>query len=274
MKRTAIWVLAIGVSVLATVYFVPRLWDGIIYDHVADGCWGSLELEGHVGGRHCRGVGELLTEVPGVGTMATTFAGQGHVVAFGEPIHNDGKQRAVSYAIVRTPGEDGQWLCGSSGTLRVEKDLSTTLELTTLHPMTASGEATISTATLDASLGACPASNPHCFESSSGSFGGHGDSAHFGRKAGTKAWVVRIRADDPGVFNKPVEGLALQGISSGGVQVAYATGEDLGSVARDGSTPIIDLALTNYGRCGPKMKVPALKDDDGSVAQLTVIWSN
>lgn len=128
LSRRTRFGLGVALGLAATIglwWLAPGLLDRVRYGQVASGCEGSFDLQGSDGeqgvrGHHCR-VGASIETTESGFFVVFEYARDGQVILWGRgpKPRNAGDEVPLSLAIVRTPGDDGRWLCAGGGTWRV-----------------------------------------------------------------------------------------------------------------------------------------------------------
>lgn len=121
--------LALVGGVVWAVWAYPALIDAVRYGDLPQGCWdGAFRYSGdvdgaHVGGRHCA-AGATYSGTEAGYLLHFEFAREGRLLLYGRrDLQADkGRASALQLALLRTPGEDGEWLCASGGEYTSEPD--------------------------------------------------------------------------------------------------------------------------------------------------------
>jgi hypothetical protein len=101
----------------------PALIDVIRYGDLPQGCWdGALSYRGdaqgaEVSGRHCA-AGATYSSTESGYLLHLEFARGGRLFVYGRRDLQSapkGESSPVQFALLRTPGDDGQWLCAAGG---------------------------------------------------------------------------------------------------------------------------------------------------------------
>jgi hypothetical protein len=127
-----------------TLWAYPALLDAVRYGDLPRGCWdGAFSYRGDadgvsLSGRHCMAGATYSGNESGY-LLHMELARDGRLLLYGRrDIYTDrGRASPIQFALLRTPGDDGQWLCADAGTYtpRADNFMQGALHLTGVRPL-------------------------------------------------------------------------------------------------------------------------------------------